>query len=97
MKEKSPYVKIYFLYFETLNEEVIYSLIQEEVQEIVGVKALELGLLFGIEIPQREEMDALCFLHLMLQEFAAGVFVSRQDRVYVLVYRQHKHTKRIKV
>ena len=38
MKEKSPYVKIYFLYFETLNEEVIYSLIQEEVQEIVGEK-----------------------------------------------------------
>ena len=85
MKEKSPYVKIYFLYFETLNEEVIYSLIQEEVQEIVGEKALELGLLFGIEIPQREEMDALCFLHLMLQESAAGVFVSRQDRVCVLV------------
>ena len=44
-------------------------------------KALELGLLFGTEIPQGEEMDVLCFQHLLLQEFAAGVFISRQDFV----------------
>ena len=48
---------------------------------MVGEEALELGLLFGIEIPQGEELDALCFLHHMIQEFAAGVFISKQERV----------------
>ena len=41
--------------------------------------ALELGLLFGTEIPQGEELDVLCFQHLLLQEFAAAVFISRKD------------------
>ena len=43
--------------------------------------ALELGLLFGTEIPQGEELDVLCFQHLLLQEFAAAVFISRKDLV----------------
>ena len=60
---------------------VIY--LQEQVIRVAGEKALELGLLFGTEIPQGEELDVLCFQHLMLQEFAAGVFVSIQDKVFV--------------
>ena len=48
---------------------------------MAGEKALELGLLFGTEIPQGEELDVLCFQHLMLQEFAAAVFISRKDIV----------------
>ena len=57
--------------------------LQEEVIRAAGEKALELGLLFGTEILQGEELDVLCFQHLMLQEFAAGVFVSIQDKVFV--------------
>ena len=44
-------------------------------------EALKLGLLFGTEIPQGEELDVLCFQHLMLQEFTAAVFISRKDIV----------------
>ena len=44
-------------------------------------EALKLGLLFRNEIPQGEELDVLCFQHLLLQEFAAAVFISRQDIV----------------
>ena len=46
-----------------------------------GPQALELGLLFSTEIPQEEEVDALCFQHIMLQEFAAAVFISVKDIV----------------
>ena len=53
---------------------------------MAGEKALDLGLLFGTEIPQGEELDVLCFQHLMLQEFAAGVFVSIQDRVFIFLW-----------
>ena len=50
---------------------------------MAGAEALELGLLFGTEnlTPQEEETDVLCFLHLMLQEFAAAIFLSDQDIV----------------
>ena len=44
-------------------------------------EALKLGLLFGNEIPRGEELDVLCFQHLLLQEFAAAVFISRKDIV----------------
>ena len=50
---------------------------------VAGEEALELGLLFGTEnlTQQEEETDVLCFLHLMLQEFAAAIFLSEQDIV----------------
>ena len=72
---------------------ILYFYLQEEIEEMVGEEALELGLLFGIEIPQEEEMDALCFLHHMLQEFAAGVFISRQEKVCVSVFYDNKNMK----
>ena len=61
----------------------VWISLQQEVILEAGEKALELGLLFGTEIRQGEELDVLCFQHLMLQEFAAGVFVSIQDKVCV--------------
>ena len=50
---------------------------------MAGEEALELGLLFGTEnpIPQEEESDSLCFLHLLLQEFAAAKYLSEKDIV----------------
>ena len=47
----------------------------------VGENALELGLLFGVEISQEEETDAVCFQHVMLQEFTAAVFIARLDKL----------------
>ena len=60
---------------------------QEEVIRVAGEEALELGLLFGTEnlTPQEEETDVLCFAHLMLQEFTAGIFIGEQDKVGCLV------------
>ena len=56
---------------------------QEEVIRLAGEEALELGLLFGTEnlSPQEEETDVLCFLHLLLQEFAATKFIAEADKV----------------
>ena len=50
---------------------------------VAGEDALELGLLFGTEnlTPQEEEADALSFLHLLLQEFAATKFIAEADKV----------------
>ena len=50
---------------------------------VAGEEALELGLLFGTEdlSPQEEEIDVLCFQHLLLEEFVAGHFISQQDMV----------------
>ena len=42
---------------------------------------MELGLLFGTERMEEDERDVLCFAHLMLQEFAAGFYLSEQDIV----------------
>ena len=47
----------------------------------VGEEALELGLLFGTESMEEDETDALCFAHLMLQEFVGGLYISEQDVV----------------
>ena len=46
-----------------------------------GEEALELGLLFGTESMEENEADALCFAHLMLQEFVGGLYISEQDIV----------------
>ena len=54
---------------------------QKEVIDKVGKKVLELGLLFGTEIPQEEETDAFWFQHVALQEFTAAVFIARLDKV----------------
>ena len=48
---------------------------------VAGEEALELGLLFGTESMEEDEADALCFAHLMLQEFAGGLYISEQDIV----------------
>ena len=50
---------------------------------MAGEEALELGLLFGTEnlTPQEEEEDVLCFLHLLLQEFAGTKFIAEADKV----------------
>ena len=69
---------------------------QEEVIRVAGEEALELGLLFGTEnlTPQEEETDVLCFAHLLIQEFVAGYFVSKFDKVclaHVLVHLSLKH------
>ena len=58
--------------------------LQQEVIDVAGEEALELGLLFGTEnlTPQEEETDVLCFAHLMLQEFAGAVFIAKQDKVH---------------
>ena len=57
---------------------------QEEVVRLVGEEILELGLLFGAEnlSPREEEMDVLCFPHLLIQEFVAGYFLSKCDKVH---------------
>ena len=67
-----------FRFITALVENILF---QNEVVERAGPEALELGLLFGTEIPQEEEMDALCFQHLVLQEFAVAGWLSRQDIV----------------
>ena len=53
---------------------------------MAGEEALELGLLFGMEntTPQEEESDVLCFLHLLLQEFAAAIFLTEHPIVSFL-------------
>ena len=50
---------------------------------VAGKEALELGLLFGTEdlTSQEEETDVLCFLHLLLQEFAAAIFLTEHPIV----------------
>ena len=59
----------------------VTSCFQEEVIRVAGEEALELGLLFGTESMEEDEADALCFAHLMLQEFAGGLYISEQDIV----------------
>ena len=56
---------------------------QEEVVRVAGEEALELGLMFGTEnlTPQEEDTDVLCFPHLLIQEFVAGYFLSKLDKV----------------
>ncbi len=48
-----------------------------------GSEVLELGLLFGTEKTtiQEEQTDVFSFPHLLLQEFAAGKYISLQDQV----------------
>ena len=55
---------------------------------VAGEEALELRLLFGTEnlTPQEEETDVLCFLHLLLHEFAATKFIAEADKVTQSLY-----------
>ena len=48
-------------------------------------EALELGLLMGAEniTVKEEETEVLCFTHLMLQEFAAGKYISELPKVHI--------------
>ena len=54
---------------------------QEEVIRVAGEEALELGLLFGTENLTPQEEGVLCFLHLLLQEFAATKFIAEAGKV----------------
>ena len=57
---------------------------------LAGEEALELGLLFGTEnlTPREEETDVLCFLHLLLQEFAATKFIAEADKVTESLFKE---------
>ena len=56
---------------------------QEEVIRVAGEEALNSGCYLGTEnlTPQEEETEVLCFAYLLIQEFVAGNFVSKFDKV----------------
>ena len=71
---KTPYLLSHF--------KIKYYL-QNEIINIVGPKAFELGLLMGTESDPLEEKQTqvYCFHHLLIQQFMAAKYVASLDKV----------------
>lgn len=63
---------------------------QEEVIQVAGEEALDIGILSGIVL-EAEEVDGLMFPHLQFQEFVAAKYVAERPQVGSISHTKHKN------